>query len=1009
MREQEFKARDKKVQKMTRDGLTEKNLTQGTEQRISSRLADVSFDRTEPEDTAAGRRAASRTQRKQQQKQGAQPQDFVAQEEPADRFADATAPEVWGPLNAPVSMRDAGDAPLVPNRPPGEAQEPRRKKQRRKQNTPTQPDKQGEEPEETTPPAAEPATHRRLNTERGNDTGKKPDQRGRRYQVRRLAQGQQSEESTAPEAAEHGRLRFESEEIPESGEKTSIRHDKRYQVRRMVQGEQPGEAAAPEPTERGRLRFVHEQTPDGGESPSKRAALKKKQAERFRVVSVKPEDAPRLKFDRSELPPEERATISSGAGSDSEESHSTQNQTGTARQQKKYNKAQRRVEKADRKLEKAQSKIPTRRKIRLEKQYDSESGKIKRRLQFETEQIPEYEKPPLPKRVVKGVLRGAKTAAVMKTHQKIREVEHENVAVEAAHKGEFTTERAVGRLYRWNKQRLHTKPYRMERKARRNVSRANADMAYQQLLKDNPELQKKAFAKWIQKKKLKRKYAAAAREAQKTAHHTQQVLNATGQIIRAVAEFVAANKAVLGVVALAVLLVVLCGSMFSSCTAMLSGVQSAIISTCYVADDKEINDSELKYTELETDLQKDIDDTETNYPGFDEYRYNIGEIGHNPYELMAYLSAVFEDFTYAQVEAELNRLFGLQYTLTREEIVEIRTYTDEDGDEHEYEWYVLQTTLTVRPLGDIIAGSLSPGDQTDRYGVYMQTYGNRQCYGNPFDFAWLGYVTSPYGYRIHPITGEKNLHRGMDIGVASGTPIKAIQDGRVVSAGDAGDYGLCVVIEGEDGYQSRYAHCSSLSVSAGQEVKRGDVIAAVGSTGNRTGPHLHLEVTHNGEYLNPYYFVDNGGDGLTPGGGAAGSPDIPDYSGEPMGDGTFEAMLAEAEKYLGYPYVWGGSSPSTSFDCSGFVSWVINQSGVGSVGRQTASGLYNLCTPVSKENMQPGDLIFFTGTYSSPTPVSHVGIYVGGGRMIHCGDPISYANINSNYWSSHYYSGGRLP
>ena len=187
------------------------------------------------------------------------------------------------------------------------------------------------------------------------------------------------------------------------------------------------------------------------------------------------------------------------------------------------------------------------------------------------------------------------------------------------------------------------------------------------------------------------------------------------------------------------------------------------------------------------------------------------------------------------------------------------------------------------------------------------------------------------------------------------------------------------------------------------------MIAKVGSTGNSTGPHLHLEVTHNGEYLNPYYFVDNGGDGLTPGGGAAGNPDIPDYSGEPMGDGTFEAMLAEAEKYLGYPYVWGGSSPSTSFDCSGFVSWVINQSGVGSVGRQTASGLYNLCTPVSKDNMQPGDLIFFTGTYSSPTPVSHVGIYVGGGRMIHCGDPISYANINSNYWTAHFYSGGRLP
>ncbi len=480
-------------------------------------------------------------------------------------------------------------------------------------------------------------------------------------------------------------------------------------------------------------------------------------------------------------------------------------------------------------------------------------------------------------------------------------------------------------------------------------------------------------------------------------------------MVRALAQAVASHKAVLGTVGIGILIVSMFGSLFSSCSAMLSGVQSAVISTCYVADDAEINQSELRYTELETDLQIEINRTEEDYPDYDEYRYNIGEIGHNPYELMGYLSAAYDDFTYAQVEAEINRLFGEQYQLTREEITEIRTYTDEEGEEHEQEWHVLKTTLSVNPLADIIAGSLTPGDASDRYGVYMQTLGNRQCYGNPFDFDWIGYVTSPYGYRIHPISGEKNLHRGVDIGIAEGTPIKAAQDGTVVSAGNAGDYGLCVVIEGEDGYQSRYAHCSSISVSAGQEVKRGDVIAAVGSTGNSTGPHLHLEVTHNGEYLDPYYYVAGGGDGYLPGGGTAGGPDFGEDPGAAMGDGSFEAMLEEAEKYLGYPYVWGGSSPSTSFDCSGYVSWVINHSGVGNVGRQTAQGLYNLCTPVSKENMQPGDLIFFTGTYSTANPVTHVGIYIGDGKMIHCGDPISYANINSQYWSGHFYSGGRLP
>ena len=132
-----------------------------------------------------------------------------------------------------------------------------------------------------------------------------------------------------------------------------------------------------------------------------------------------------------------------------------------------------------------------------------------------------------------------------------------------------------------------------------------------------------------------------------------------------------------------------------------------------------------------------------------------------------------------------------------------------------------------------------------------------------------------------------------------------------------------------------------------------------------------------------------------------------DIPPEALDDGVFAAIIKEAEKYLGYPYVWGGSSPSTSFDCSGFVSWVINHSGW-DVGRLGAQGLCNICTPVSSANVKPGDLVFFTGTYDTPG-VSHVGIYVGNNMMIHCGDPISYANLNSNYWQSHFYRYGRLP
>ena len=132
-----------------------------------------------------------------------------------------------------------------------------------------------------------------------------------------------------------------------------------------------------------------------------------------------------------------------------------------------------------------------------------------------------------------------------------------------------------------------------------------------------------------------------------------------------------------------------------------------------------------------------------------------------------------------------------------------------------------------------------------------------------------------------------------------------------------------------------------------------------------------------------------------------------DIPPEALDDEVFAAIIKEAEKYLGYPYVWGGSSPSTSFDCSGFVSWVINHSGW-DVGRLGAQGLCNICTPVSSANVKPGDLVFFTGTYDTPG-VSHVGIYVGNGMMIHCGDPISYANLNSSYWQSHFYCYGRLP
>ena len=782
-------------------------------------------------------------------------------------------------------------------------------------------------------------------------------------------------------------------------------------------GSAPG--PPPEPDRR-RLRFEDAPAPEGEtaeDTPpplsddSGKKRRQRKQAQRFREDAAPPvqadtQDGGRLRFEDEGAP----AVQDHATGQErshlrfEDEKASAPDVDGgvdtplpSCRQQRQYERAGRRAEQSGRRLERAQAKLPVKRRARLEQEYDADLGKVRRRLRFEEEVLPEQASPSLPAQAGHTL----KMAAVMKLHGKFREVEHQNVAVEAAHKCEFAAERTTGRFLRWNKRRLRSKPYRAARQAERRLAMDRAELAWQNALRDHPELRRQnALSRWMQKQKIKRRYAQAAREAQRTAQHTQQTATVVGKIARAVQQYAAAHKSALLIVAMLALAISFFSAGLASCTAMLSGAQSSYLSATYLSDEQEICNSELYFTELETDLQLDINSTEANHPGYDEYRYSVGEISHNPYELMSYLAALYDPFTFEQVKPELDRLFAEKYQLTRTPITETRY--DENGNP--YQWKVLKTTLAVRRWADLMAETLTPGEQTDRYGAYMQTYGNRQAFANPFDFPWLGYVSSPYGWRVHPTTGAKTLHRGVDIAAAQGTPVAAIHDGKVVSAGDMGSYGLCVVIEDDKGYQSRYAHCSALSVSAEQEVRRGDVIGAVGSTGDSTGPHLHLEVMLNGEYLNPYYFVDTGGSGEPTG------PIIPDYSGEPVGDDRFQAMLAVAEQYLGYPYVWGGTNPTTSFDCSGYVSWVINHSGW-NYGRLGVMGLEDICTPVSVADAKPGDLVFFIGTYDAPYPnrPTHVGIYVGGGRMIHCGDPISYTSINTPYWQSHLYGFGRLP
>lgn len=986
MSRERFQAREKKVQKMGRDGLVEQNLATGEAQRISQRTADTAFDRTRPIDREDLRRPSARgTETGQKRKQPrlspetAQEPLFVS-DYPADGAIEPIP-------DAPISMRGAADTPLL-DTPVAEEPTPapvrrqprtRGKKAQKKQST------------KFVEHAARPDT---VETSAIRDAGDIPlskqhiSEGGSRLQFDKEESAEPTADHTATKKRQATKF-AEHAAKPDGGETSAVRDagEPPLSKRRISEGSS-------------RLQFDRKELAD---PTADRTAIQKRQTAKLAEHAAKPEgkETPEDKPKPEDTPKSEGTRLKfEDTPKDGKKSAESASDPPT-RQQKRYEKAVRRAERADRRVEQAQMKLPSKRRLRLDRQLDEASGTMKRRLRFEDEILPEYQKPSLFTRAGNA----AKTAAVLKVHGKLREYERDNVALESAHKIELAGEQGAGRMLRWEKNRRRTKPYRALRKSQKKAAREHTNLAWHTALRDNPELQQKnALAKWMQKQKIKRKYAQAAREAKQTAHFTQNVLTATGKIARAVAQYAAAHKAVFLAVAMLALVVMFIATGLTSCTAMLSGFQSSYISASYMADEQEICQSDLYYTEKETDLQMDIDATEDNYPDYDEYRYHIGEISHNPYELLGYLSTKFNAFTFAEVQSEIDRIFSEQYTLTREVITE--TWYDDDGDP--YDWYVLQTTLTVRPLSSVLQSRLTPGEQSDRYAVYMQTYGNRQAFGNPFTFSWLGYVSSGYGWRVHPVNGDKSLHRGIDIAAAQGTQILSVQDGRVVSAGNAGSYGLCVVVEDEKGYQSRYAHCSSLNVTAGQEVKRGDVIAAVGSTGSSTGTHLHLEVMLDGEYLNPYFFVDNGDDGTGAVPGAPGGPVIPDYSGEPMGDGSFEAMLREAEKYLGYPYVWGGSNPSTSFDCSGYVSWVINQSGVGSVGRQTAQGLYNLCTPVSAANAQPGDLIFFTGTYSSPGPVSHVGIYVGGGRFIHCGDPISYASTSNPYWVEHLYAYGRI-
>ncbi len=688
---------------------------------------------------------------------------------------------------------------------------------------------------------------------------------------------------------------------------------------------------------------------------------------------------------------------------------------------KKSEKLQRKAEKAGKKTEAARKKLPKKKEYSLERVFDEKTGRAKYVLTAVVK-----EKPFKADNPIKRMAGRARSEFTNFAHGKVAETEKENSGVEGAHKTEQKAEdayRFVKRHYKGREQRQREKVAKLEKKQ----FKQEVNFRYQKFLDENPEIQektlKKQLQKRLQKQRIKREYAKAVRAGQ-AAKNTKEAAvtsaNITTKVAKKLQEIAAKHASILVTIGAFALLLIMIMTSISSCGAMFSNGMSTTLAGSYMSVPAEIDAADLAFSELEMELQKEIDSIETDYPDYDEYRYNLDAIGHDPYALISYLSAVHTEFTAADVQSEVESLFDEMYELTLNPTTETRTRTvtktgtdTVTGEEYEYEEEeeytvtILEVTLTAKDLNVVVAGHMNE-EQKEIYALYNETHGLTQQFYTPLNLYWYNYVSSYYGYRINPTTGAEQFHRGVDIAVPTGTTVLAAMDGTVTTATYDSHYGNYVVIEDSKGYCTKYAHMDTLSVSAGQAVKHGDTIGTTGNTGSSTGSHLHIECLYNGEYYNPLFYFEAGEGTLYGETGAPGSGGGNAIPPDSYDDATVQALMEEAAKYLGYPYVWGGSSPSTSFDCSGFVCWVFTNSGVHNLPRTTAQGIYDQCTPVSAADAKAGDIIFFTGTYNSGGAVSHVGIYCGNGVMIHCGDPIKYASINTSYWQSHFYAFGRL-
>ena len=570
--------------------------------------------------------------------------------------------------------------------------------------------------------------------------------------------------------------------------------------------------------------------------------------------------------------------------------------TDAERSDPEIGKKVRRAEKAAAKADKAQAKIPTRKKPELV--ADNSNGKIKVRLNFEETR----EKPPSELKITKAptkLVRG-------QIHRQMQESEDENVGVETADTLSSAAEH-TGDVFQEVHRHAKLQPYRAADRAERQLRSANLRALQAKAEVQNPT--SNPISRWRQKQQIKRQYMAS-KAGHSAANYTtsgaaKAASTAASDGKKAATYVVRHRKGFLVIIAIALVAAFLL-NVVSSCSMMVEGLGAGLASSSYAAADDDIVGAEAAYCAMEQALQRQLDRYEQTHD-YDEYHYELDDIGHDPYVLTAILSAMHPgEWTLQEVTGTLDMLFDKQYILTETVASETR--------------YRTETVTGERHARDPVTG------------VYLFDQ-----WGYPIMEEYEYETQVPYTYRR-----------------------------------------VTVKLENFD--------LSHVPVYVMNEETLGRYAIYMATLGNR--PDLFPD----SDYIRQMLI-----EGYT-------KYDLPP---EALENTRFAAMIREAEKYLGYPYVWGGSSPSTSFDCSGYVCWVLNHSGW-RVGRTSAQGLYNLCTPVSRSNARPGDLVFFKGTYKT-NGVSHVGIYVGENRMIHCGNPISYTNINTQYWQSHFFTFGRLP